>query len=239
MHIHVLLHAVFEGPGIIRRWAALRGHTFATSHVYAGEPLPSLAAIDWLVVMGGPMNVVDEQAYPWLRSEKWMIEQAIAHNKTVIGVCLGAQLIAHVLGAPVYRNVYKEIGWFPVTLTPTAQQSHPFAEWPSSLMVFHWHSDTFALPHGAQHIAESAACRYQAFAYGTNIIGLQFHPEVARTDVAALIEHCTGDLPHGAFVQAPHVMLATPGRFAHANAACVQLLDRLAPPAAINGNELV
>lgn len=228
MQIHTLLHASFEQPGVFGHWAATRGHSLTTNALYDASALPEPRAADWLLVMGGPMGVDDERAYPWLAEEKRVIERAIRDGTTVIGVCLGAQLIASVLGARVYRHTEPEIGWFPVMLTPHARSSKLFRDWPATLEVFHWHGDTFDLPAGARHIAQSRACSNQAFTYGPNIVALQFHLELGLHETAALIERCSADLVDGPWVQAPQAMQAVPERFDVANALLQALLDRMA-----------
>src|SRR5262245_33196678 len=114
MRIHVLQHVRHEGPGHIQSWAKSRGHVLGRTRQCDREPLPALDAFDWLVVMGGPMSVHDEAIHPWLPGEKRLIDEAIGARKRVLGVCLGAQLVAQVLGGRVTRATQKEIGWFPV-----------------------------------------------------------------------------------------------------------------------------
>src|SRR5271170_6697939 len=120
MRIHYFQHVPFEGLGCIAQWAAEKEHTVTATRFYLDEPAPNPGEIDWLVVMGGPMNIYEEAEYPWLAREKRFIGEAIRGGKTVIGICLGAQLIADVMGGPVTRNLEKEIGWFPIELTPEA-----------------------------------------------------------------------------------------------------------------------
>jgi GMP synthase-like glutamine amidotransferase len=149
MRIHCLQHVPFEGPARIGDWAERRGHSLAVSHLYAGDPLPAIDRFDRLVVMGGPMGVADEAEYSWLAHEKARIEEAIAAGKSVVGICLGAQLIAEVLGARVHRNPVKEIGWFPIELTEAGRADPICDGLTGQAEVFHWHGDTFTLPSGA------------------------------------------------------------------------------------------
>jgi GMP synthase-like glutamine amidotransferase len=199
MNVHVLQHVSFEGLGEIEPWMHAHGHRASTTQFFRNERLPDPLGIDWLVVMGGPMNVYEYRNYPWLREEKRFIETAIRQGKRVLGICLGAQLIADALGAKVYQNEEKEIGWFPITLRPEARSF--FEGCPSTLEVFHWHGDTFDLPSGAAWLAESEGCKHQAFSYGQNVIALQFHLEMNATAVQNLLEHCHADLTPGPFVQ--------------------------------------
>lgn len=169
MKIHYLQHVAFEGLGSIENWAKLQGHTLSATQLYQDESLPSLENIDFLLVMGGLMNIYEEDKYPWLINEKKFIEQAIKHDKIVLGSCLGSQLIADVLGAKVFPNLEPEIGWFPIEVTAAAQNSNIFNVLPKQLTVFHWHGDTFELPQGATRIAKSDGCHNQAFIYGKKL----------------------------------------------------------------------
>src|SRR3990172_9270172 len=111
MRLHWLQHVAFEGLGSIEPWAAASGFTVSATRFHAGDPLPSLAGIDWLVVMGGPMGVHDHGRHPWLTDEKRLLEAALARGLRVLGICLGAQLVAEALGAAVRPHRVKEIGW--------------------------------------------------------------------------------------------------------------------------------
>ena len=143
-------------------------------------------SFDWLLVMGGAMNADEEARYPWLAGEKRAIERAIAARKRVIGICLGSQLIARVLGAKVTRNRDTEIGWFPIERAEGAEASAVGRALPARAEVFHWHGDTFALPAGAVQLARSAACEQQGFVYDDRVLALQFHPEMTPRDRARL-----------------------------------------------------
>ena len=228
MRIHVLQHVSFEGPARIAHWARARGHTLTVSHLYAGDPLPELDAFDRLVVMGGPMGVADEAEHSWLRPEKARIADAIAGGRSVAGVCLGAQLIAEVLGARVYRNAHKEIGWFPVQLTE-AGRAEPFCEGlPEEQTVFHWHGDTFELPAGAVHLARSAACEHQAFVLDGRVLGLQFHLESTPDSVDAICTHGADEIRHDTWVQTAEQMCAASAEhYAGIYRTLEVLLDRL------------
>ena len=147
------------------------------------------------------MNVYEYRFHPWLREEKRFLERALSAGKTVLGVCLGAQLLADVLGARVYQNSEKEIGWLPISLRPGQMTDRLFPGAPPELTVFHWHGDTFDLPVGASCLASSAGCQHQAFAFGDRVVGLQFHIESTASSVAALVEHCGTELTEGRFIQ--------------------------------------
>jgi GMP synthase (glutamine-hydrolysing) len=192
MRIHALQHAPFEGLGNIQTWADECQHTVTITKLFVDEQLPSVASFDALLVLGGPMNIYEESQYKWLKEEKSFIKRVIHEHKYVLGICLGAQLIADVLGAKVYQGKEKEIGWFPVTLSDEVEKRFPFL--PKALEVFHWHGDTFDLPIGATLLASSKACINQAFLYNERVIGLQFHLEMTKESIELMIENCKDEL---------------------------------------------
>lgn len=231
MRLHVLEHAPFEGPAAIGAWAKKRGHAISTTRLFASEGMPPPSAFDWLVVMGGPMGANDDAAYPWMAAEKRLIAEAISGGKIVLGVCLGAQLIARVLGARVSRNAHQEIGWFPVHLTEEARSSRLFGEFPSTFTPFHWHGDTFDIPAGAKRIAWSEGCANQAFECGGRVVGLQFHLELsAEEGIGALIEHCGGEIAEGPYIQKPGDLLASKTRPSEIEEILERLLCNLEAP---------
>jgi GMP synthase (glutamine-hydrolysing) len=207
MRLHYLQHVPFEGLGKIEEWAAKSNHTVTSTRLHANEPLPPADSFDLLVVMGGPMGANDDARYRWMKGEKLLIELAIERGKKVLGVCLGAQLIASVLSAKVYANSQKEIGWFPVELNPPNVRNHPLSVLPQRTTVFHWHGDTFDLPKGAAHLARSRACENQAFSVGNNVIGLQFHLEMGMPQIESLLRHASADITEGDFVMNAEEML--------------------------------
>jgi GMP synthase-like glutamine amidotransferase len=223
MRVQIFQHVPFEGLGTIESWLAARDASIAWTRFFADPRLPALNTYDWLIVMGGPMSVNDEAELPWLRDEKRAIAAAIDAGKTVLGICLGAQLIASALGAVVSANREREIGWFEIerVADPAA---HPIARaFPPRAEVFHWHGETFALPAGAVHLARSEACDAQAFALGPRVVGLQFHLETTPDGVAALVRHCPEDLGAGRTIQSSDEMLGDAARFARLH----ELLDAL------------
>jgi GMP synthase (glutamine-hydrolysing) len=228
MHIHYLQHEPTEDPGSILTWAVERNHTVTGSMIFDGDSLPSLNSFDMLVMMGGYMSVYEEDEHPWLVTEKEFIRQAIQANKAVLGVCLGAQLIASALGAEVRKNRFKEIGWFPVTLTPEGEKSPLFTDWPATFEAFHWHGDTFDLPEGALRLAESEACANQAFSYGKSVAALQFHVETTSDSVMRLVSDCGADLAEGEpWVQSPDAILANKDPLPELPRLLYPMLDRL------------
>lgn len=229
MRVLVLQHEAFEGPAAIGDWLAEQQAQVTTIHLYRGDLLPAQPDCDLLLIMGGAMSVNDEALLPWLASEKRFVAAAIAQGKAVLGICLGAQLIASASGARIYPNEQKEIGWWPITACTDAAPSFTF---PEALTVFHWHGETFDLPAGAQLLASSEACRHQAFQLGRRVVGLQFHLEMTPATVALLAEHCADELTAGGpWVQQAAAFLAAPASDFAANKRCLwQLLDYLVAP---------
>ncbi len=193
MNIHCFQHSPSEGLGEIEPWARKKGHRVASTQWHVGETAPKLAEVDWLMVMGGPMNIYEHRTHPWLEPEKRFLAEAIRANKTILGICLGAQLIADALGGKVFQNAEVEIGWSPVRFLPEAARCKLFAGFPSELTPLHWHGDTFSLPPGATNVAESDGCTRQAFFSGDRIVGLQFHLEVGACEVARFLEAEPGE----------------------------------------------
>jgi GMP synthase-like glutamine amidotransferase len=232
MKIHYLQHEPDEGPGGVAAWAAERGHAIAGSRLFAGDAVPGLEGVDLLVVLGGGMNANDTERHPWLQAERRLIGEAVDAGRRVLGICLGAQLLADVLGGRVRRNPQPEIGWFPVRKTPQGEGVPLFAGFPAAAEVFHWHADTFDLPPGAVRVAESDACANQAFVLGPRIAGVQFHPEMTPTIAAGIVAAEGGALPAGRWVQPADEILAGDMRFRQMQGWLWDLLDRLAavPP---------
>lgn len=211
MRIHYLQHVPFENPGSMLQWARGTGHVLTSTHFYKNDLLPAQQDFDWLIIMGGPMNIYEEELYPWLADEKAFIREAIAAGKVVIGLCLGAQLIADVIGGKVTKNAEKEIGWFSVRLSEEVRKSPLFSFFPEQPVVFQWHGDTFStLPEGAQCIAQSEACKHQAFIYRKRVLGFQYHLENTPSIIQALVENCREEMILGTYVQTPEELLAHP-----------------------------
>jgi len=206
MRVHVLQHVPFEGPGAIEPWLQRAGATVTFTRFFETPALPEVATVDRLVVMGGPMSVHDEAEFPWLRAEKAFLAQAIRRGAVVLGICLGAQLVAEVLGGTVSRNREREIGWFPVARA--AEAAGWGRRFPDEFVAFHWHGETFSLPPGARHLLRSAACERQAFAFGPRVLGLQFHLETTEAGIRSLVAHGRADMAAGTFVQDERRMLA-------------------------------
>ncbi|WP_417214973.1 type 1 glutamine amidotransferase [Alcanivorax sp.] len=223
MRVHYLSHVPFEQLGAMETWFQERDISIRHSLLFAGDALPAPADFDVLVVMGGPMGADDDPRFPWMSAEKALIRESIAAGKKVLGICLGAQLIARVLGAPVSSNPEREIGWFPVYPTPAGKNDSVGRLFADAPTVLHWHGDTFAIPNGAVHLLESEGCRNQAFRYGDNVLALQFHLELENGNAQALCDACPDDLAPGRWVESREALLGDPQRFEDAR----QLLGRM------------
>ena len=209
MRFHWLGNVGFEDAAEVGVWAAAQGYEVTATRLYEGEDLPAVEAIDALAVMGGPMNVYQYRDFPWLVREARFVEAAMKAGVPVLGICLGSQLMADVLGAKVVQNREKEIGWFDVTLTAEAEGMAAFREIPAKFTAFHWHGDTFGIPAGAKHLAVSEACVNQAFAYGQRAIGLQFHLEYSVESIRRMLIHCGDELvEEGPFVASAEAIRA-------------------------------
>ena len=230
MRVHCFQHVPFEGLGCIGTWLAAQGIDAESTRFDETARLPAVRDIDLLIVLGGPMSANDAQQYPWLAAEKSFIRTAIREGKRVLGICLGAQLIASALGARVYRNAAREIGWHPIASVPGEPGNTAF-QFPPSMQVFHWHGETFDLPAGSAQLARSVACENQAFQVGARVMGLQFHLETTPASARALVTHCPADLDPGTHVQSAAEILSAPDAYyATANAWMTQVLAHLAAP---------
>jgi len=226
MKIHSLEHEPFEGLGNIEVWAKNKGHSITRTLIFKNEKLPDISDFDWLAIMGGSMNIYEEDKFPWLKEEKDFIAKAIAANKILLGICLGSQLIADVLGGKVSKNKFKEIGWFPVSLTREARDSSIFSSLPVTFTAFHWHGDTFKIPHGAARIAQSEGCANQAFERG-RAIGLQFHLEYSKKSIDLMFQNCGDELVDGKYIQTPDEILSKIANVYEMNKTLDLILDNM------------
>ena len=216
MKAHYFKHVPFEDLGSIRLWLTKTGYITTCTPFFESVQLPAPEEIDLLIVMGGPMSVNDEKRYLWLVPEKQFIRQMIMSGKPVLGICLGAQLIASAMGAKVYPNRVKEIGWFPIYGVSSDDKS--IFRFPKSVQAFHWHGETFDLPTGAAHIAKNDGCENQAFQLGQSVIGLQFHLETTPQSAKDLIEHCRNELVPAARIQPEtEILCAGPAQYQSIN----------------------
>ena len=201
MKLAALCHVAFETPAMIAEWASERGHELKEYHLYRGDALPAGDAFDGLIIMGGPMSVHDSAEHPWLEAEKQCIHHAIKHKKHIVGVCLGAQLIAEAMGAHIQRMEHKEIGWHPIAFSD-AIMGHPLiAKLNTAMEVFHWHGEAFTMPEGATPLASSQACAIQGFWHESAILALQCHLEMDETSIARICDACADELDE----TSPHI----------------------------------
>jgi GMP synthase-like glutamine amidotransferase len=229
LRLHCLQHDPFSGPGSIQSWAGKYGHELSRTLLYEDELCPLLESFDWLFILGGPMNIYEEERYPWLIREKEFIRRAIAAGKTVIGLCLGAQLIADVTGGQVTANPQPETGWLPVRWTEAARENPLLSGFPEISMVLEWHADTFSiLPPEAAVLAGSAACRHQMFVYRERVFGFQFHLEVTAELLRQMITEYGEATGTGAAEKpSPERMLDDPEYIEQNNRWMAEFLNRL------------
>ena len=228
IRIHYLQHVPFEGPGCIADWAEKENHRLSCTRLYQNETLPGVSELDWLIVMGGPMGICDEKEFSWLTEEKLFLKKAISEGKTVIGICLGGQLLAESLGAKVKPGKNKEIGWFPLQQVKTCQESVFSDIMPEQTTVFHWHGDQFEIPPGCIPLAKSKVCPCQAFQYQNKGIGLQFHFEATPESISAMIENGEKELSEaGKYIQKKEDILSGVIHCKQSNKIMYALLDKL------------
>lgn len=227
MRIHYIQHVPFEGLANIGNWALTNNYLISRTRTYENEEYPEISEFDLLVIMGGPMNVYDEDKYPWLKDEKSFIKKAIDNKKIVIGICLGAQLIADILGAKVYKNEHTEIGWFPVEITGEALKNPLLNGMANEITAFHWHGDTFDIPQNCTQLASSAGCANQGFIYDDRVIALQFHLETTQPSAEELIKNCAADIKNNQYIQSADEILSGNDKFKDLQNNLITLLDNV------------
>lgn len=209
MKIAYIIHADFEKPGFIETWAKKNNHKCREYSSYKGESLPQPNEFDFLVVMGGPQSPLSMEKSPYLKNEIDLIKKALAQNKCIIGICLGAQLIGEALGAKTERSPYREIGVFPIMLLDGAKSDPIFSKLPRVFDVMHWHNDMPGLPIGAELIAKSEGCPRQIFRYGDRVYGFQCHFEMTKDLAQGMIANCPDDLINDKYVRNREELLTT------------------------------
>ena len=209
LRIHIFQHVQFEGPALIGDWAHENNFPVTLTRFFADDPLPAIRSFDLLIVLGGPMGVNDVHQYPWLQEEIDFLKEILGEKIPVLGICLGAQLIAKALGSSVYRGAHKEIGSFPISVAKDNFPEEVKKQIPADPVVFHWHGDTFDLPENSKILASSTATPHQAFLYNDNVIGLQFHLETTEQAMRNLVEHAGDEIVAGRYIQTSQQMLRT------------------------------
>jgi GMP synthase (glutamine-hydrolysing) len=196
--ILVVQHVACETLGTIELALRSQGLSFRYLRVHEGDAVPpQLGDEAGLIVMGGPMSVYDHGRLPHLAQEMRLVESALELRRPVLGVCLGSQLLAHVLGARVYPGQAMEIGWHWVQLSPAAKQDLTWESAPEQFYGFHWHGDAFDLPSGATLLASSELTPHQAFRFGASAYGILFHMEVTASEIDELAAAFPDDLHQG------------------------------------------
>lgn len=227
LRVHALINYSVADLGMINEWIESKGHIVTATAVYRNEKFPDMDAFDLLIILGGVMGAYEEAEHPWLRNEKQFILEAIKCNKVILGICLGAQLIAEVLGGKVYPHKHHEIGWWPVHFTHEIKDIDLFNGVPKQLPLFQYHGDTFDLPDGAIRLASSEATKNQAFIYNDRILGLQFHPEFSEEKLQEIV-HLHGDnIKPGPYTQLPEEFLGQSRNVEEAREFLFRLLDNL------------
>lgn len=177
-------HIDIEGPGTLGDFFTGQGYVTKTIDLGAGDHLPdSLDGMEAVIILGGPMNVYEEDKYPFLKKEDIFIKEALARGIPLMGICLGSQLLAKAAGAAVGKSPQKEVGFFPIQLTQEGRRDPLFRGLNKELEIFQWHEDMFQIPAGAQWLAASSACPHQALKVGPNAYGLQFHIEITDRSI--------------------------------------------------------
>lgn len=232
MNILILQHVPFEGPAAIRTWATSNDHQLRCVDVSQALELPSINSFDCLIIMGGPMSVNDQLT--WMQGEMDLIRAAVNAKRYVIGICLGAQLIAASLAASITPNQHREIGWFEAVYHLSPEQERTHRHWSSGIFPLqftplHWHGDRFEIPPQATAIISSKACDNQAFIVGEHTLALQFHLEFDRATAARVAQACQDELLEGGqYVQTEQQILSNEQAFNDANGLLFLLLDAMA-----------
>ena len=227
LRIQTFMHVSFEGLGCIETWTKMHNHSVSYTRFYEQYQLPEIEDIDMLIVMGGPMSVYDENIYPWLKQEKDFIQNVINNGKIVLGICLGSQLIAEVLGASVYPGKQKEIGWFDLYATENGLNHPMLKSFEQRFHVFHWHGDTYNLPLQTEHLFFSDVCKSQAFLFENRVLGLQFHFEVTAESVSLMVENGMSELIESETVQSANYILNETDYYNANNVKMFKILDYL------------
>ena len=225
MNIHFIQHVPFESLGALENWVHKPGNKVTSTRLYEDTKLPFVELFDVLIILGGPMSVHDEDRYRFLVAEKVLIKRALEKGKKVIGICLGAQLIAEVMGGHVSLNTEQEIGWFPVSLSEAALNHPCFKDVSHTIDAFHWHGEFFSIPEHCTPIGKSEACSTQGFIWKNQALALQFHLEITAQGIDGLIRNCPEDLNDGTYVQ-DSTQLLRPDLIEKTNALLVKIVDR-------------
>mgnify|MGYP000225700075 CR=1 FL=1 len=237
MRILCLQHDPLDGPGALLEWAETGGHVVSYCPICQSEPLPPLGSFDLLVSLGGPMGAYEEGKYPWLAEEKQYLREALASGKKILGLCLGAQLIADALGGRAFRHSCKEFGWQPIEPTEAGREWFGTSEvlekdGKGIFYAFQWHGDTYTLPPGAVQLARNEATEQQAFLleghgpFGGKVLGTQFHLEWTEEMAREALAEPGVAPPSSPYVQSPEEILSDIALFDSAKKRFFALLDK-------------
>ncbi len=203
MKIQILQHISALPPGSIIEWLEKHNYDYRINYIKRGDPLPASVETDFLIILGGALNVKDEIANPWLKAEKEFVRKIIFSDKPVLGICLGAQIIARALDMNVEKNTKAEMGWFDVVLTEAGTEEPFLLGIPSKFTPLHWHNDTIRLSLDTDTLALSLATNVQAFRY-RNALALQFHLEQTAESLDVLLQRAENIIKEDTFVQSTH-----------------------------------
>ncbi len=188
MKILIFQHVDYEGPGIITEWLNESLHEFEVFYPAKDEAFPILDVFDGIIILGGPMGNNDIEEYSWLKKEKIFLAEALRAQKSILGICLGSQLIAEALGASIFKNTQPELGWFESKLHTNDFRKFLGIHVPETILPFHWHNDAFTLPKDSVLLASSTITSVQAFLHGKKVLGLLFHLEADEQFVGEILE---------------------------------------------------
>jgi len=223
----VLQHIECEDLGTIANAMSQRGIGYKYVRLFDGEPVPSDPGnYSGMIILGGPMNVYEEDKFPYLKDEDILIKKAVKNDMPVLGICLGGQLIAKATGAKVSKGTKKEIGWYDLKLTKDSRQDKVFNSLPGTIKVFQWHGDTFDIPDGAVHLAGSELFSNQAYRVGSRIYGLQFHLEVTQKMITQWISEYKEELSTLDYINADRIIADTPAYIDNLNRCAELFFDK-------------
>jgi GMP synthase (glutamine-hydrolysing) len=221
--IQCLQHIRTPVVDFFSNWAGSRGHSLACTNTKRDAKLPLVEDFDGLIVLGGPQSACHLDDHPYLYAAVDLIEQTLIKKKPVLGICLGAQLIGHAMGAPATRNPFEEVGCYPITLTPAGSDARIFSSFQKTFPAFHWHRDQIGLPVGSVVLGVSEACSAQIVRFSDQALGLQCHLEFTRNTIQRMIQALSPAWPKGPFIQSQEALLASP--FDVINEQCLVVLD--------------
>jgi GMP synthase-like glutamine amidotransferase len=237
MRIHMLEHEVGFSLNVTD-WAKKNNQPINLTDVCQMEPLPALRDFDCLIVAGGPQHAWEEEIHPWLIPEKKFIKKAVKAEKLIVGICLGAQLLAEAMGGEVFSNPHEELGWHEVTLTPEGISSAAFDKVPHRFTIFQWHSDHYSLPPGAIRLASGAVAENQAFiSENRRTLGIQFHPDFNCKTIQHMVTTYNEKWPSGPFVTNRNDLIRQTGKMPEPSWLMDQLLDNFLDNGFSSGNQ--